>query len=958
MSSTTPVVLDDLRVEHEKSPLGIDVPRPRLSWKLRGGPRATRQSAYQIIVATSLSDLRQRTRLSWDSGRVSSDQSIGVLYDGEPLRSRAAYFWTVRVWTATNALSEWAEPGEWEVGLLEPSDWTAQWVEPSQRPVQPEIHITPDQILDGTVSLEPDLSLLNPAQLVRRDFQLSAGIERARVRATAHGVYELQLNGTRVGDHELAPEYTTADAFLMYQTYDVTELVQPGSNAIGVTLADGWYAGRLGITGASANWGDRLGLLLQIEVTYTDGTTQTVGTDSTFRSSSGAVVYADLLVGQRTDARLEPVGWTLPGFDDSDWNPVQPVDHDLANLAAQVGTPLRAVAELPALEVITTPAGERVLDFGQNIAGHIRMNVQGTAGTEVILDHSQTLDEQGNFFANVLGRNNSSRDVYVLAGGPVETFEPSLTYHGFRYVRVSGYPGRLRPEQFTAVVVSSVSDSSIDFTTGDEDINQLHRNVQWTLRSNLLSVLTDNPDRERAGWTGDLQIVLPTAIQAFELESFLTRWFRNMVLEQLDDGQIPMVVPYFRAYREALSGDNEHSYAGWGDVAVLAPWTTYLAYGDRRVLEDTYAAAKGWVEYITRIAPGTLTEEDRTDPDKARLWRATAFHFGDWLTPSSTEVTELGLYSASNNFANVELLPTMYFAYSCDVLARIAVVLGEWIDAARYAEQAAQIRAGFVKAFVTDDGRLTRDTQGMYTLALALELVDQDLRPSFVRRLVELIHENGDRLDTGFLSTAHLLPVLSEEGYTRLAYDLLLQTAAPSWLYQVRQGATTIWEHWTAIEETGRVTRISQNQPGLSTVGAFLYGYVSGIRSDSPGYKTALIAPRVDDRLRFASARFESPHGRIATRWELTVDGLQLDVEIPPNTSAKLRMPERLIDVVERGVPAANVDGVLAAYQDGETLVLELGSGSYSFSGARAIAPSTPDGRDALVSPTSPSSPE
>lgn len=929
------MIVHRLRTEHQTDPLGIDTRRPRLSWELLDDRRSVMQAAYQVAVAPTVEALLSRVGLYWDSGRVDSDASLDIVYAGDPVCSRQRYFWTVRVWTESDGEpSEWASPAVWEMGLLDEADWVARWVEPVQRPAIGEAPISPGDVVEGRARIEADHALLNPAQYMRRSFSIVGEIARARIYATAHGVYELELNGARVGRQELAPEYTAVDEYLMYQTYDVTQLVREGANVVGAVVADGWYAGRLGITGASANWGDRLGLLMQLEITLADGGRITVGTDESFCSSTGPIRYADLLIGEKYDARLEQSRWSTADFDPSSWVPVRTASFPLANLVAHYGEPLRVIAEIPAMGVMTTPDGGAVVDFGQNIAGHIRMRVSGPAGAEVVLEHSQTLDSAGNFFLNILGRNNENRDVYVLKGDGREEFEPRLTYHGFRYVKVTGYPGTIDPRDFLAIAVSSVEEPAAYFSSTSPALNQLHNNVQWTMRSNLFSVPTDNPDRERAGWAGDLQIILPTAAQLFEIQPFLTRWFRNMVLEQFDDGLVPMVVPYFSGYRRDL-GDPAgiHTYAGWGDVAVIGPWLTYLAYGDIELLAETYDAGEKWLAYVATVAEGTLTDDDRSDPDRALLWRATAFHFGDWLTPSSTTVNEHGLYGAANNFANVELVPTLYFAYSSDVMVRIAAVLGREEDSRRYAEQAAAIRRGFGKAFVTDDRRLSQDTQGMYVLALQFEMVESELRPHFVNRLVDLIRANGSRLDTGFLSTAYLLPLLCDEGHETLAFDLLLQESAPSWLYQVRKGATTVWELWTAVQESGDVTRISQNQPGLSTVGDFLHRYVGGVRPDAPAYKRIIIEPRIDTRVGGADVRVRVPYGWVASRWERSDGAFRIEVEVPPNTTAVVRMPRGVRDVHEGDIAVSEAAGTAVTLDGEDRVIVEIGSGAWAFTG-------------------------
>ncbi|WP_151482021.1 family 78 glycoside hydrolase catalytic domain [Streptomyces albicerus] len=922
-----------LRCEHQIDPLGIDTQRPRFGWQLSSDRRNVVQTRYQIVVGTSAAGLLDGRELVWDSAAVESDRSVDIEYAGPALRSRTCYYWTVRSWIG-DEVTAWAEPAWWEMGLLSESDWSAHWIEAEQRPAQPEPPI--ENFTPGDLSVLLDIpvhhELLNPAQLIRKTFTVGAGVERARVYATAHGVYTLELNGSRVGDRVLAPEATAYDSYLMYQTYDVTDALRSGENAIGATIADGWYAGRLGLNGAAVNYGDKLGLLLQLEITYADGTVETIATDESFRSSTGPIRYADLLIGEKRDARLDQPGWSTAQFDDADWRPVTVAGHGYGNVVAQYGEPVRVVAELPCVGAFVSPAGEQILDFGQNVAGRIRMRVSGSRGTEVTLAHSQTLDEDGNFFSNILGANNENTDVYVLAGEGTETFEPQFTYHGFRYVKVSGYPGELDPANFTSVALSSDSPAAIEFETSDPMVNRMQDNIAWTLRSNCLSIPTDNPDRERAGWSGDLQAITPTATFNLGLQAFLTRWLRNMVREQRQDGQIPWIVPYFKCYRDTIEiALGSHSAAAWGDVSVITPWTLYNVYGDRRILEETYEAGRRWLDYVATSAKDSLSEDDAADPELAHLRRAVTFGFGDWLTPSQTTVADSGFYDLGSTVDAGELVPTLYYAHCAELLGKIAAVLGEERESARFAELAENVKRSFRKAFVRDDGTLTQDLQGMYVLALQLDMAP-DLRDRFLQRLVELIHKNGGKLDSGFLSTPYLLPLLSENGHNELAYAILFGEESPSWMYQVKNGATTVWEMWDSIQTSGRVTRTSQNQPGLTTVGAWLYRTVGGIGAAAPGYKRIDISPRPSERLTFARVRYESVHGPISSSWEHTDDRMRLAVSIPPNTSAAVRLDgAALADVTENGTSVADCDDVLAASQAQDAVIVEIGSGDYAF---------------------------
>jgi alpha-L-rhamnosidase len=927
------VVVTGLRTEHQQEPLGIDERAPRLGWRLESGTRGVRQTAYRILVGTDLAGLDSNSGLVWDSGRVDSDESIEIAYAGAPLESRLRYYWTVRSW-AGDLESEWAEPTWWEMGLLEAADWSARWIRPEQRPAQPNPTEGVDMADLGDLLRRPvPYDLLNPAQYVRRSFSLGQPVRRARVYASAHGVYTMELNGARVGDRELAPEWTAYQGYLMYQVYDVTDQLIVGSNAIGMVIADGWYAGRLAITGASVNHGDTLEAILQLEVEYEDGSVETIASDGTFVSSTGPVVYGDLLIGEKYDARLEVRGWSRGEFVDSGWRAVTVTDESLENLVANYGEPIKVIAEFPGVRAWVNDVGEQLIDFGQNVAGRTRMRVSGPAGTTVSLAHTETLDADGHFFSNIMGGNADATDVYVLKGEGVEEFEPSFTYRGFRYVKLSGYPGSPVAADFTAVAMSSDSELTMEFESSDPDLNQLQSNIMWTIRDNMFTVPTDNPDRERGGWTGDFEAIAPNVMMNLGLDSFTTRWMRNMRVDQLPDGQVPMVIPYFKGYRDTFSLLGADSGSAWAEVCIIAPWVTYSIYGDARILEENYESGQKWLGFSSNAAAESRSEEDNADPDLAHLWRDTRFGFGDWLVPSITTLESHGLYALTSG--STMLIPTLYWARATDLMSRIATVLGKPGDAAMYSKLNEDIKTSFRKAYLAADGVLADNTQGMYVLALEFDMVPPAQRQALFDRLVELIGKNGGLIDTGFLSTALVLPLLSRYGRTDLAYQLLFNEERPSWLYQVRRGATTIWEMWDSIAESGEVSRTSQIQPGLSTVGVWLYETVGGVAAAAPGYKEILIHPQPHERLTHASTRFLSVYGQVSCAWRRDGDRMTVDVTIPANTTARVQLDgAQLGELVESGRPV--VEARLEATASSGSVVVSVGSGTYRFEYARA----------------------
>jgi alpha-L-rhamnosidase len=905
------VTLTHLTVEHLVEPLGLATLEPRFGWVLDAAAvRGVRQTAYELEVYREEED-----QPSWTTGRVVSTQSVLVEYAGPELLSGIRYAWRVRVWCEAEerreAVSAWA--ASWfETSLVDPATWRAGWVEPAQATVVNDGATSFGDIF-GYRSTTPPEERLHPAQYLRQNFELAERPVRGRLYATARGVYQPELNGRPVGDQVLAPGYSSYDKEIAFQTYDVTDLLEPGANVIGVVLGDGWYAGRISILGRSTQYGDRLQASWQLLATYADGRTDTVVSDDTVRSTTGPIRYSDLFVGERHDGRLDIGAWSTPGYDDTAWTPVTTVDGGDTTLVPFVGEPVRRVLELPIATVLRTPKGETVVDVGQVIAGRVRLRVTGPEGTEVTLEHSETLDAEGNYFDNIVGPNKDQTDVYVLAGHPEgETWEPLFTFHGFRYVRVTGWPGELAADALTAVVIASDLPLTGDFACSDRALTQLHRNTMWSQRANFLAVPTDCPQRERAGWTGDIQVFAPTAATNMGVAPFLSRWLDNLRADQHADGLVPIIVPMPPALQQlfdALTPDYRgmdrdfleiQAAAGWSDAVLMVPWTLYQRYGDRRVLEDNHAAMQEWVAFQTRGAqeklPRRLTGVELSEEQRRRqslLWSGEP-NFGDWLTPSTlrdAEHHEQAMMVAPH--VTGELVGAMFGAESLRLLGEIAAVLGRHDDAAEYALRAKEVREAFMAEYVGPDGRLPVDMQGVYVLVLTFGLVPEDRHSVVVDRLVDLVHAADDHLDTGFLSVPYLLDVLWDTGHRELAWRLLRQDTVPSWLYEVRMGATTIWESWDSVAPDGSVGPTSLNHYAFGCVDDWLYRRVAGLQAASPGYAEAIIAPHLDSGLDWVAAHHDTPYGRLAVAWQARDGAVDLTVTVPANTSATLRLPPR-----------------------------------------------------------------
>jgi alpha-L-rhamnosidase len=889
-----------LRTEFQHNPLGIGVRAPRFSWQMQSDARAVRQTAYEIRVARDQRALREDRSLVWSSGKVNSDQSIQLSYRGPALQSRQRYYWQVRVWDASGRPTDWSTAAYWEMGLLSGKDWTADWIEPG---------------------FAENSEQTAAASMLRKDFRLEGAVARARVYVTSHGLYELYLNGQRVGDRLLTPGWTSYRKRLQYQTYDVTALLKPGANAVGAVLGDGWYRGTIGIKGHRNHYGTDTALLAQIEVTYPDGRSITVPSDGSWKAAAGPILSSDIYSGEVYDARLERRGWSSAGFDDLGWFPVTRVPTSKANLMAQVGPPARRIAEIVPHRIFKTPAGSIVADMGQNMTGWVRLRVVGPAGTTVTLHHAEVLDGDGNLYTDNL-RSAEQEVKYTLHGNGGEVYEPHFSYQGFRYVAVDGYPGEVTPSSLTGIVVHADVARTGDFETSSELLNQLQNNIVWSQKGNFLDVPTDCPQRdERLGWTGDAQVFSPTAAFNMDLEAFYTKWLGDLAADQDSAGAVSNVVP--DVLTAALSGvgtsgQRSGGAAGWGDAATIVPWNLYLAYADTRILQSQYQSMKRWVQF----------EQRHTDVES--IWRGD-FQFGDWLDFfSKSKDPPFGSTSSA-------LIATAYFAHSVDILQRTAHLLGKSEDAQRYARLLEHIRRAFKLHFVSGDGRVGEGTQTAYVLALDFDLLPQALRPLAAGQLAEDVRTRG-HLTTGFLGTPHLLKVLSRFGYLDEAYMLLNRTEYPSWLYPVTHGATTIWERWDGIKPDGSFQDKSMNSfnhYAYGAVGEWMYQVIGGIEIDSeaPGYKHVLIHPHVGGGLTHAVTSHAGPYGTVRSAWHLDGDRFSLRVGIPPNSTATIQLPNAgLTDVTEGDVPLSRAVGVTRSRQVGRNVLADLGSGQYEFS--------------------------
>ncbi len=874
----------DLTVEHKTNPVGLHDRHPRLSWKLQSEGKDIMQTAYMIRVATS-SDF-SRSKILWESGRVDSDSSVLISYKGPELKSGKRYYWQVKVADNRKNESPWSETAFWEMGLINDTDWKGRWIEPVQ-----------------------DTVLNIPAMTLRRKFPIEKKVVRARAYVTAHGLYEFYVNGQRVGDQLLTPGWTAYDERLQYQVYDVTNLVRQGDNVVGAILGDGWYRGRLGWETNWGVWGKRIGLFCQVNFEYADGTSSSMTTDDAWKSTAdGPIVMNSIYDGETYDARKELKGWCTPDYNDSSWTPVNLVPTGHEKLVATETVPVKRIQELQPKKIFRTPNGTLVADFGQNMVGWVRLKVSGPAGTEVIVRHAEVLDKEGEFYTLNL-RTAKATMTYILKGEGEEVYEPRFTFFGFRYIAVEGFPGELRPENVTGIVIHSDMKPTGKFECSDPLLNQLQHNIVWGQKGNFVDVPTDCPQRdERLGWTGDAQAFSRTAAFNMNVAAFFTKWLKDLAADQYPNGMVPFVVP------DALG--NAAGSTGWADAATIIPWDMYQVYGDRRILEVQYPSMKKWVDFMK-------------SQSRDNLWNS-GFHFGDWLFYRPDDDNS-GRAAVTDTY----LIAQCFFAHSTQLLIKTAEVLGKTEDVATYSDLLKNVKDAFMREYVTPSGRLVSGTQTAYVLALEFDMLPEELRKQAAQRLVENIKSYDNHLTTGFLGTPYLCHALTKWGYNDVAYTLLFQKSYPSWLYPVTQGATTIWERWDGQKPDGSFQTIgmnSFNHYAYGAIGDWMYRIAGGIEIGAPGYRKVIIQPQPHDNLTYATASLESAYGLIESRWRREGTQITVAVTIPPNTTAEVWLPYAGLETVFANASSKKDQPVLRnPKQYGNRIAFELGSGKYEF---------------------------
>ncbi|MBC8134508.1 MAG: family 78 glycoside hydrolase catalytic domain [Fibrella sp.] len=1026
----------NLQCEYKRDPLAIDAAKPRLFWNVTSRARGEHQTAYQILAASTLTDLNSDTGDLWDTGKVVSSETIQIGYAGKELRSGQQVFWKVRVWDAAGKPSGWSRPANWTMGLLTPSAWTAQWIAPQSsittkdtptlnkaqwiwfaadgsnppaakrhfqrtfqlpadiRIAQATIAISADDTWDleingktvgkenavdswrefrtvdvskqlrtgpNTITIHTENVEASPAGLIarlvvrttggqefvcitdgdwkaasepngpfvavrvigpngtqpwgqvpplgsktltpppyfRKTFTTEKKVRRALLYATALGVYELSLNGRRVSDDVLSPGWTDYRKRVHYLAYDVTKLVQPGQNALGAILGDGWYASYLAFTGKRDFYGGSPKLRLQLDLEYTDGSHAVVGTDGSWKTRYGAIQSADMLMGMTMDTRSEMPDWNTPVFNENGWSAVGVAPDPGIIVDAQTNEPIRVTGQVAAKKRTEPKKGVFIYDMEQNMVGWVRLTVNGKPGQKIIVRHGERLNPDGTLYTTNL-RTAKVTDTYILKGGK-QTLEPSFTFHGFQYVEITGDIAPLEAKAVVGQVANSDLESTLAFKSDNPLLNKLVQNIDWGFRGNALDVPTDCPQRdERAGWMGDAQVFAKTSMFHRDAPAFYTKWLMDVRDGQFPDGSYPDVAPSF------IGGGN----AAWEDAGVICVYRMWEMYGDKRLIEESWPSMLKYMDHLAKVAP------DGVRPAGA---------FGDWLLLAGPDKSPIH--------------GTAYYFRSAQLMAIMADAIGHTAEAEQFRNRAAAIRDVFNRNYVTPDGKVVdnkQESQTFYALALDWGLIETKKRPDAARHLTNSIREAGGHLTTGFIGTPLLLTALAGEGKSDVANTLLLRETYPSWLYQVKIGATTMWERWDGwtpekgFQDPGMN---SFNHYWLGCVGEWIYSGVGGIDTDGPAWSKITVRPQIVGELRHAEVKYNSLRGWVETKWVKATDGgLTLDVTIPANTTATVYVPARQGDtILENNKPVAASPGVKMVRQEASATVFAVPSGKYRF---------------------------
>ncbi len=889
-----------LRCEYRVNPVGVDTPLPRFSWYLKHEKRGEGQFAFQIIICSTMENARAERGDIWDSGKRESPDNFSVAASGLTLKSSTLSYWRVRWWDHHGGESPYSHVAFFETGILDPEDWKASWIGPARSTAFSTKGTTFLGEYTGDI-------VQNFGVYLRKEFRVkdAVRIRRARAYVSGLGLGEFRVNGEKIGGRVLDPAPTDYSRLALYSTKNLTENLNPGLNAVGLILGNGLFIRNYGFGPPKA--------LVQIEVDYVDGTRETVVTDQTWRTAEGPLQRNGLFCGETYDARLEKPGWDDPRFDDSTWSPA--ILREETALASEMMPPIR-VTQIIKPQKLTSPGpGVYIFDFGQNFSGWVRLKVVGPPGTEINIRYAELLNEDGTL-NTAPNQNAEAKDTYILRGGGPEKYEPRFTYHGFRYVEVSGHPGVPSLDSIEGCFVHTDADSTGEFHCSHELLNRIHRNVLWSQQSNLMGIPTDCPQRdERQGWLGDAHLSAEEAMFNFDLPAFYAKFLEDIRLAQQDDGSLPDAVPPYlpRTYP---------ADPAWGSAYVTLTWLVYQHYGDRKILEKHYPHLKKYIRFLNGAAHHNLID---------KLGK-----YGDWCPPGSVPPKK----------TPVALTSTWFYYHDMVALSRMAEVLGERDDAHACAKRAEDIRMSFNKAFLGPDGYATvqmtssdkTSSQTSNALPLYLAMVPDIDRDRILRKLLDsVVQEHDSHLDTGVLGTRYLLDVLTENGHVETALRVATQESYPGWGYMVREGATTLWERWEKIAGSGMN---SHNHIVLGSIDAWLYRVIAGLSCLSPGWRRFRIKPYPVSGLTFATAKLHTTKGEVHAGWERSEHALQVFAQVPVGAEAEVHLPlvwassvlfESGVLIWDKGEQKASSSEIVFAGQTADRLLIRVGSGFYAF---------------------------
>lgn len=881
--------VSNLTVEAMTTALGIDATKPRLSWQMTGNGRGMYQSAYQILVSSSQALLDEGTGDLWDSGKIASSQSLDIRYAGKELVSRQRCYWKVRVWDDKGRISAYSKPHLWEIGLLDGSDWRAQWI--SAPKVQNWAAFAGNRERG-----KPD-TLMNAAPSFRKEFMVRAPVALARLYISGIGYNETYINGQKVGDHVLDPAFTRYDKTVLYQTYDVSPLLNNGENALGVLLGNGWYNMPTRTIWAfdQAGWRARPALLAQLEITYPDGSVDVIATDGTWETGRGAIYFNSVFQGEYYDARNAKRDWNRVGFEDGGWSPAERVSGPLGRLKPQLMPPIRELAEIKPVAITEPIPGHRVYDLGKNISGYVRLKITAPAGTEVVIKYGERLTSDGLVDQEHIGMyaydTPFQTDRYIAAGRGGEVWNPRFTYHGFQYMEITGLPDDTADAIVTAVVVHTDFSPAGSFHTSSHLLNTIHANTQHSFLTNFHGYPEDCPHREKNGWMGDAHLAAEMAFYNYDVAHGYAKWLEDIADEQRPSGEVPGIVP------TAGWGYFFGNGPAWDCSLFLIPWYMYLYTGDLSIIEKQYPSIQQYIDFLAT---------------KANEHHIVAWGLGDWC-PAKTETP-------------ADITSTAYYFKGAEILSKMASLLGDSGAATRYARLAEDIKKSFNRQFYRGNGVYGNGSQTALSCAVYQGLAGEYLTET-VDALVKLVKNNNYHLDCGILGTKYLINALMDNGHADVAYRIVSQRTYPSWGYWVEQGATTLWERWDGEN--------SRNHPFFGEVGAWFYKALGGLRidEDNPGFRNVKLNPIFPMDLDWVDVHHASRYGTIRSSWKREGKYIHWEVNIPNNTTATVSIPVGKQEEVREGGKAIrrNTAGINVIRETDHMKVMDLASGRYAF---------------------------